>query len=164
MCLHNRNLVCAARTFYRWDVFLDRDCLCLIGFGSAHWAKIMWYFRSGHKSRRPTDMLKLVHVLWHWLVNCPALIGELSICVQVPRVHREFSMGVASIADSAGIVLAGVASIFIHSYVCHLPTWLAVHRENFWLSIFNFFVYTTWIFQIAIHNNLTVSMRQVNHV
>ncbi len=58
---------------------------------------------------------------------------------QVPKVHREFSMGVASVADSSGIVAAGVASIFIHSYVCnktaHMITW---HMETgiYCLSLF----------------------------
>ncbi len=34
-----------------------------------------------------------------------------------PKVRREFSMGVASVADSSGTVASGVAAIFIHSYV-----------------------------------------------
>ncbi len=36
----------------------------------------------------------------------------------MPKVHREFSMGVASVADSSGITVAGVATTFIHSFIC----------------------------------------------
>ena len=40
-------------------------------------------------------------------------------CLQVPETHREFSMGMASVADSSGIIVAGVAAIFIHQYICN---------------------------------------------
>lgn len=38
--------------------------------------------------------------------------------MQVPQFHREFSMSVASVADSIGISMAGVSAIFIHKYIC----------------------------------------------
>ena len=40
------------------------------------------------------------------------------MCVQVPKIHREFSMGVVSIADTSGISVAAVSSIFIHKFIC----------------------------------------------
>ena len=40
-------------------------------------------------------------------------------CLQVPEVHREFSMGVSSVARDSGIIVAGVAAIFIHKYICN---------------------------------------------
>ncbi|KAL5475116.1 hypothetical protein EMCRGX_G027174 [Ephydatia muelleri] len=42
------------------------------------------------------------------------------ITKQVPAANREFSMGVAAVADSTGIVTAGFASIGIHNYICNL--------------------------------------------
>ncbi len=55
-------------------------------------------------------------------METPRLARVVLVFPLVPKVHREFSMGVASVADSSGIVAAGVASFFIHSYVCKLPT------------------------------------------
>lgn len=41
-------------------------------------------------------------------------------CSQVPKIHREFSMGVASVADSSGIFVAAVISEWvIHPYICN---------------------------------------------
>ena len=48
-----------------------------------------------------------------WEFEC-VLVTKL----QVPIVHREFSMGVAGVANSIGITIAGVSSIFIHTFVC----------------------------------------------
>ncbi len=55
-------------------------------------------------------------------METPRLARVVLVLPQVPKVHCEFSMGVASVADSSGIVAAGVVSIFIHSNVCKLPT------------------------------------------
>ena len=42
------------------------------------------------------------------------------LCLQVAEEHREFSMGMTSVADSAGISIAGAISIPVHDYICTL--------------------------------------------
>ena len=39
---------------------------------------------------------------------------------QVEEEHREYSMGVASVADSTGITLAGIISVPVHNLICDL--------------------------------------------
>ena len=40
-------------------------------------------------------------------------------------MHREFSMGVASVADSTGIVVAAFLAEAVHSFICsHYIGWL----------------------------------------
>lgn len=48
-------------------------------------------------------------------MNAFYLISE-----NVPEEVREFSLGVASVADSCGIVLSGFVSTPIHNALCHL--------------------------------------------
>ena len=45
------------------------------------------------------------------LMHCPTPI-------QVSDEHREFAMGATSVADTTGITLAGISSIFLHNYIC----------------------------------------------
>ena len=48
-------------------------------------------------------------------VNAFYMISE-----NVSEEVREFSLGIASVADSFGIVLAGLISAHIHNALCHL--------------------------------------------
>lgn len=59
---------------------------------------------------------------------CVCLCVRLCLCVcsfifyctypQVPKVHREFSMGVASVADSTGIMVAAFLAQALHYFIC----------------------------------------------
>ena len=48
-------------------------------------------------------------------VNAFYMISE-----NVPEEVQEFSLGIASVADSLGIVLAGLISTPVHNALCHL--------------------------------------------
>ncbi|XP_064399119.1 battenin-like isoform X3 [Halichondria panicea] len=67
----------------------------------------------------PYFWITMIVVLYEGLLGGGVYVNAFySISIEVPKVHREFSMGVASVADSTGITVAGVAAVFIHSSVC----------------------------------------------
>lgn len=45
----------------------------------------------------------------------------ISICFQIPRADRKISLGIATMADSIGIALAGWLAMPVHNAICNLP-------------------------------------------
>jgi battenin len=48
-------------------------------------------------------------------------IQRIAFRQQIPKADREASMGIATMADSIGIALAGWLSMPVHNAICHLP-------------------------------------------
>ena len=45
----------------------------------------------------------------------------ISVVLQAPDEYKEFSIWLTGVADTSGIIVAGVSAIFVHNYV-HLWT------------------------------------------
>ena len=52
------------------------------------------------------------------MIVVATILSHMLCIMQVPKVHREFSMGVASMADSAGVMVAVFLSQGVHSFIC----------------------------------------------
>ena len=61
-------------------------------------------------------------VLWEGLLGGAAYVNTFyRISTEVAREEKEFSLGIVSLADSAGITLAGLLALPLHNSICKLP-------------------------------------------
>ncbi|XP_061416398.1 battenin isoform X1 [Lethenteron reissneri] len=69
----------------------------------------------------PTFWLALPIILWEGLLGGAAYVNTfLNISAERDKRRREFSLGVASVADTLGIALSGATAIPLHDYLCAL--------------------------------------------
>ena len=65
----------------------------------------------------------LVFILWEGLLGGAAYVNTFyRISTETEPRHKEFSLGISSLADSSCIGLAGVLSIYLHSWICSMPS------------------------------------------
>jgi battenin len=126
ICLDRKDQYRWYQVVYQLGVFISRSSLFLV------YIKWFWilailqvinfvlFFLESIYLVLPSFWLTFFLVLYEGLLGGGVYVNAFySITKQVPKVHREFSMGVASVADSFGITSAGIASIFIHNFICH---------------------------------------------
>ncbi|XP_020613143.1 battenin-like isoform X2 [Orbicella faveolata] len=67
----------------------------------------------------PSVWIMFIIVLYEGLLGGACYVNAFyRISQEVPQEHREFSMGVASVADSCGIAVAGAAALPTHNALC----------------------------------------------
>ncbi|XP_007421490.1 battenin [Python bivittatus] len=70
----------------------------------------------------PSIYVAFVLIFYEGLLGGAAYVNTfLCISKESQLEHREFTMGVACIADTLGISLSGAIAIPVHDYFCHLP-------------------------------------------
>ncbi|XP_047365002.1 battenin [Vespa velutina] len=61
-------------------------------------------------------------VLWEGLLGGGAYVNTFyRMSTEIPRADRKISLGIATMADSIGIALAGWLAMPVHNAICHLP-------------------------------------------
>lgn len=113
---------------YQVGVFISRSSVSLIHF-KHFWvlallqvANFAFLFCESLYWFIPSFWITFVIILYEGLLGGGVYVNAFyAIAKQVPEVHREFSMGLASVADSTGITVAGFVSLFIHNYICGVP-------------------------------------------
>ncbi|XP_064631993.1 battenin-like isoform X2 [Lineus longissimus] len=69
----------------------------------------------------PSIWIVFVIILYEGLLGGAAYVNTFyKISEEVVHEHREYSIGVASVGDSFGIMIAGFASIPVHNFLCSL--------------------------------------------
>lgn len=67
-------------------------------------------------------ILIFIFVFWEGLLGGAAYVNTFHKISQETEVHhREFSLGIASLADSMAIGLAGLSALPIHNLICKIP-------------------------------------------
>ncbi|KAH0951106.1 hypothetical protein HN011_003259 [Eciton burchellii] len=70
----------------------------------------------------PNIWIVFAIVLWEGLLGGGAYVNTFfRMSAEIPKADREASMGIATMADSIGIALAGWLSMPVHNAICHLP-------------------------------------------
>ncbi|XP_043253287.1 battenin isoform X3 [Colletes gigas] len=70
----------------------------------------------------PTIWLVFVFVLWEGLLGGGAYVNTFyRMSTEIPRADRKISLGIATMADSIGIAMAGWLSMPVHNAICKLP-------------------------------------------
>ncbi|XP_014211039.1 battenin [Copidosoma floridanum] len=70
----------------------------------------------------PTIWIVFTLVLWEGLLGGAAYVNTFyRMSKEIPWEQREVSLGIASMADSIGIAMAGWLSMPVHNVICHLP-------------------------------------------
>jgi len=71
----------------------------------------------------PNIWMVFIFIFWEGLLGGAAYVNTFyRISMEVDERNKEFSLGISSLADSASIGFAGVASIYLHSWICALPS------------------------------------------
>ncbi|KAF7384719.1 hypothetical protein HZH68_014331 [Vespula germanica] len=61
-------------------------------------------------------------VLWEGLLGGGAYVNTFyRMSTEIPRADRKISLGIATMADSIGIALAGWLAMPVHNAICDLP-------------------------------------------
>ncbi|RUS69569.1 hypothetical protein EGW08_022670 [Elysia chlorotica] len=69
----------------------------------------------------PSFWVILAIVLWEGLLGGAAYVNTFyKLTNEIKAEHKEFCIGVATLGDSIGIAVAGVAAIPTHNAICHL--------------------------------------------
>jgi len=67
-------------------------------------------------------MLIFCLVFWEGLLGGAAYVNTFhKISQETEEQNREFSLGIASLADSTAIGLAGLSALPIHNWICEIP-------------------------------------------
>ncbi|XP_065900790.1 battenin-like isoform X2 [Dysidea avara] len=67
----------------------------------------------------PSFWITFFIILWEGLLGGATYVNAFyQLSSSVSDEHREFAMGATSVADTTGITLAGISSIFLHNYIC----------------------------------------------
>ncbi|XP_011880279.1 PREDICTED: battenin [Vollenhovia emeryi] len=70
----------------------------------------------------PNIWIVFALVLWEGLLGGGAYVNTFyRMSTEIPRADRESSIGIATMADSIGIALAGWLSMPVHNAICQLP-------------------------------------------
>ncbi|XP_971061.2 battenin isoform X1 [Tribolium castaneum] len=70
----------------------------------------------------PSFWIILALTLWEGLLGGAAYVNTFyRISTEVREENKQFSMAITSFADSIGITLAGIVSIYAHNAICSLP-------------------------------------------
>ncbi|KYN34697.1 Battenin [Trachymyrmex septentrionalis] len=70
----------------------------------------------------PNIWIVFALVLWEGLLGGGAYVNTFyRMSTEIPKVDREASLGIATMADSIGIALAGWLSMPVHNAICKLP-------------------------------------------
>ncbi|XP_014467524.1 PREDICTED: battenin [Dinoponera quadriceps] len=70
----------------------------------------------------PNIWIVFAIVLWEGLLGGGAYVNTFyRMSTEIPKADREASMGIATMADSIGITLAGWLSMPVHNAICRLP-------------------------------------------
>ncbi|XP_044257621.1 battenin isoform X2 [Tribolium madens] len=70
----------------------------------------------------PSFWIILALTLWEGLLGGAAYVNTFyRISTEVREENKQFSMAITSFADSIGITLAGIVSIYVHNAICALP-------------------------------------------
>ncbi|XP_031783320.1 battenin isoform X2 [Nasonia vitripennis] len=117
------------QTDYQIGVFLSRSSVNFISINKIWLMSVLqlanvvlltfeavyWYI--------PNIWIVFALVLWEGLLGGAAYVNTFyRMSKEVPWEQREVSMGIASMADSIGIALAGWASMPVHNAICKLPS------------------------------------------
>jgi len=71
----------------------------------------------------PSIWIVFIFIFWEGLLGGAAYVNTFyRISTEVDERHKEFSLGISSLADSASIGFAGLASIHLHSWICSMPS------------------------------------------
>ncbi|PBC34382.1 battenin [Apis cerana] len=70
----------------------------------------------------PSIWIVFTFVLWEGLLGGGAYVNTFyRMSTEIPRADRKISLGIATMADSIGIAMAGWLSMPIHNAICGLP-------------------------------------------
>ncbi|RNA16008.1 battenin [Brachionus plicatilis] len=69
----------------------------------------------------PSITIVLIITFWEGLIGGGCYVNALNlVSIQIPKIYREFSIGVTTIADTIGIALAGFTALPLHNAICRL--------------------------------------------
>lgn len=70
----------------------------------------------------PSIWIVFAFVLWEGLLGGGAYVNTFyRMSTEIPRADRKISLGIATMADSIGIAMAGWLSMPVHNAICRLP-------------------------------------------
>lgn len=70
----------------------------------------------------PTIWIMFAFVLWEGLLGGSAFVNAFyRMSKEVPKNRQMFAMGIASVADTIGVSIAGLIAIPVHNAICKLP-------------------------------------------
>ncbi|EFN82426.1 Battenin [Harpegnathos saltator] len=110
---------------YRWlqvdyqiGVFISRSSVNLISINKIWIMSVLqtlYYYI-------PNIWIVFAVVLWEGLLGGGAYVNTFyRMSTEIPKADREASLGIATMADSIGITLAGWLSMPVHNAICKLP-------------------------------------------
>ncbi|CAF0962848.1 unnamed protein product [Brachionus calyciflorus] len=67
----------------------------------------------------PSIFIVFLITFWEGLIGGGCYVNALNlVSIEVPKIYREFSIGVTTIADTIGIALAGFTALPLHDAIC----------------------------------------------
>ncbi|XP_013411657.1 battenin [Lingula anatina] len=114
---------------YQLGVFLSRSSVNLIQINKI-WVFPIWQgINLGVLAANavyqfiPSIWIILTLIFWEGLLGGATFVNTFyRIRTEVREEHREFSMGVVTLADAVGIFIAGAAALPLHTYLCNMYT------------------------------------------
>lgn len=120
---------------YRWlqvdyqiGVFISRSSVNLVSINKIWIMSVLQFFNviifffETLYYYIPNIWVVFALVLWEGLLGGGAYVNTFyRMSTEIPKVDREASLGIATMADSIGIALAGWLSMPIHNAICKLP-------------------------------------------
>lgn len=110
---------------YQVGVTISRSSASFIHFHRIHVFSILQFLNlivfscEARYQFIPSIWITIILILYEGLLGGACYVNAFyAIYNEVPAHHREYSLGLASVSDSFGIVLAGILSTFIHNYIC----------------------------------------------
>ncbi|XP_076851778.1 battenin isoform X2 [Brachyhypopomus gauderio] len=115
------------QTLYQIGVFISRTSLFCIKIRKICWLSVLqcmnavFLFFSVYYQFLPNVWLVFVIVLYEGLLGGAAYVNIFYLIrTETGEDGREFAMAAASVGDSLGIALAGLAAFPVHSYFCSM--------------------------------------------
>ncbi|XP_013421642.1 battenin-like [Lingula anatina] len=114
---------------YQLGVFLSRSSVNLIHINKIWVFPILQGINLGVLAANavyrfiPSIWIILTLMFWEGLLGGATFVNTFyRIRTEVREEHREFSMGVVTLADAVGIFIAGAAALPLHTYLCNMYT------------------------------------------
>lgn len=120
---------------YRWlqvdyqiGVFISRSSVNLVTINKIWIMAVLQFFNviillfEALFYYMPSIWLVFAFVLWEGLLGGGAYVNTFyRMSTEIPRADRKVSLGIATMADSIGIALAGWLSMPVHNAICRMP-------------------------------------------
>lgn len=113
------------QVLYQVGVTISRSSASCVHISKIHIFSILQFFNlilfacEARYAFIPSIWITLILIFYEGLLGGATYVNAFySIYLETPHYRREYALGLASVSDSLGIVIAGVLATVIHNYIC----------------------------------------------